>query len=209
MKRAGTLLFSVLAISLMLGMASGNALAQGDNSVYFVTYYSNARTAGAPAAVLRLINDGDKSTTSTEGVPNGNLWASIYVFDDSQEFQECCSCEVTPDGLTSEWVNSELLGNSLTGKSNTRGVIKVVSSSTNPGDPTNNTLAPGLRGWATHIQNTKVGDGPQTYAVTETALADSNLSSTENTDLEELCSFAITLGSGKGTCSCTPEDQDF
>jgi hypothetical protein len=209
MKRAGSLLFSVLAISLMLGIASGNALAQGDNSVYFVTYYSNARTAGAPSAALRLINDGDKSTTSTEGVPNGNLWASIYMFDDSQEFQECCSCEVTPDGLTSEWINTELLGNSLTGKSNTRGVIKVVSSSTNPGDPTHNTLAPGLRGWATHIQNTKVGDGPQTYAVTETALADSNLSSTENTDLEELCSFAITLGSGKGTCSCTPEDSDF
>lgn len=209
MKRAGSLLFSVLAISLMLGIASGNAMAQGDNSVYFVTYYSNARTAGAPSAVLRLINDGDKSTTSTEGVPNGNLWASIYMFDDSQEFQECCSCEVTPDGLTSEWINTELLGNSLTGKSNTRGVIKVVSSSTNPGDPTRNTLAPGLRGWATHIQNTKVGDGPQTYAVTETALADSNLSSTENTDLEELCSFSITLGSGKGTCSCTPEDADF
>ncbi|MGA7513555.1 MAG: hypothetical protein WBW46_11720 [Candidatus Sulfotelmatobacter sp.] len=209
MKRAGSLLFSVLAISLMLGIASGNAMAQGDNSVYFVTYYSNARTAGAPSAVLRLINDGDKSTTSTEGVPNGNLWASIYMFDDSQEFQECCSCEVTPDGLTSEWINTELLGNSLTGKSNTRGVIKVVSSSTNPGDPTNNTLAPGLRGWATHIQNTKVGDGPQTYAVTETALADSNLSSTENLDLEELCSFSITLGSGKGVCSCTPEDADF
>ncbi len=209
MKRAGSLLFSVLAISLMLGIASGNAMAQGDNSVYFVTYYSNARTAGAPSAFLRLINDGDKSTTSTEGVPNGNLWASIYMFDDSLEFQECCSCEVTPDGLTSEWINTELLGNSLTGKSNTRGVIKVVSSSTNPGDPTNNTLAPGLRGWATHIQNTKVGDGPQTYAVTETALADSNLSSTENLDLEELCSFSITLGSGKGVCSCTPEDADF
>jgi hypothetical protein len=209
MKRAGSLLFSVLAISLMLGIASGNALAQGDNSVYFVTYYSNARTAGAPSAVLRLINDGDKSTTSTEGVPNGNLWASIYMFDDSQEFQECCSCEVTPDGLTSEWINTELLGNSLTGKSNTRGVIKVVSSSTNPGDPTHNTLAPGLRGWSTHIQNTKVGDGPQTYAVTETALADSNLSSTENGDLQNLCSYAITLGSGRGTCTCTPEDSDF
>ncbi|MGB6814217.1 MAG: hypothetical protein WBE23_15045, partial [Candidatus Sulfotelmatobacter sp.] len=203
-----SLLFSVLAISLMLGIASGNALAQGDNSVYFVTYYSNARTAGAPNAVLRLINDGDKSTTSTEGVPNGNLWASIYVFDDSQEFQECCSCEVTPDGLTSEWTNTELLGNSLTGKINTRGVIKVVSSSTNPGDPTNNTLAPGIRGWMTHIQATGQA-GAAAYALTETSLADSNLSSTENGDLENLCSYAITLGSGRGTCSCTPEDHDF
>jgi len=209
MKRAGSLLFSVLAVSLMLGIASGNALAQGDNSVYFVTYYSNAHTAGAPNGVLRLINDGDKSTTSTEGVPNGNLWASIYVFDDTQEFQECCSCEVTPDGLTSEWLNTELLANSLTGKVNTRGVIKVISSSTAPGDPTNNTVAPGIRGWATHVQRTTVGDGTATFALTETTLSDSNLSATENGDLESLCSYAITLGSGKGVCSCTPEGSDF
>ncbi len=157
MKRVGSLLFSVLAISLMLGIASGNALAQGDNSVYFVTYYSNANTAGAPSGVLRLINDGDKSTSESEGVPNGNLWASIYVFDDSQEFQECCSCKVSPDGLTSEWVNTELTANSLTGKVNTRGVIKVVSSSNSAADPTNNILAAGLRGWETHIQRAGAG----------------------------------------------------
>jgi hypothetical protein len=209
MKRVGTLLFSILAISLMLGIASGNALAQGDNSVYFVTYYSNALTAGAPAATLRLINDGDKSTTEVEGVPNGNLWASIYVFDDSQEFQECCSCKVSPDGLTSENVNTELLANSLTRKANTRGVIKVVSSSNSAADPTNNILAPGLRGWATHIQRAGTVGETAAFVTTETALADSNLSSTEKTVLESLCSFAITLGSGRGTCTCTPEDYDF
>jgi len=208
MKRAGSLLLSILAISLVVGIASGNALAQGDNSVYFVSYYSNARTAGAPPAALRLINDGDKSTTSSEGVPNGNLWASIYMFDDSQEFQECCSCEVTPDGLTSEWLNSELLANSLTGKNNTRGVVKVISSSTNPGDPTNNTLAPGIRGWITHVQATGQ-TGAAAFALTETTLSDANLSTIENGDLESLCSYAITLGSGKGVCSCTPEDRDF
>src|ERR1035441_9407135 len=54
MKRLGLLL---LAITLML---AGNAFAQnvGDNSVYFVTYYSNANTAGAPDAVVRIVNDG-------------------------------------------------------------------------------------------------------------------------------------------------------
>jgi hypothetical protein len=212
MKRVGYLLLSILAISLMLGIASGNALAQnvGDSSVYFVTYYSNSNTAGAPSATLRLINDGDQSTTEIEGVPNGNLWASIYVFDDSQEFQECCSCLVTPDGLLSESVNGQLLADSLTQKVNTRGVIKVVSSSNSAADPTNNILAAGLRGWATHIQNVKpAGSNVTSYAVTETALADSNLSSTEDTVLEDLCSFAITLGSGRGICSCTPEDHDF
>ena len=71
MKRFGFLLFP--AIALMLG---GSALAQkvGDNSLYFVTYYSNANTAGAPDQTVRLINDGDTG---------GTLWASFYVFDDS------------------------------------------------------------------------------------------------------------------------------
>jgi integration host factor subunit beta len=78
MKKLGVLLFLAVAMTLLLG---GNALAQGDNSVYFVTYYSNANTIGAPDAVVRLINDGDASTTQVEGVPNGNLWASFYVFD--------------------------------------------------------------------------------------------------------------------------------
>ena len=47
MKKLGLLLLPILAITLMLG---GNAFAQnvGDNSVYFVTYYSNANTSGAP-----------------------------------------------------------------------------------------------------------------------------------------------------------------
>lgn len=199
MKKLGVLLFLALAV-MMLG---GNALAQnvGDNSVYFVTYYSNANYEGAPSAVLRIVNDGDASTSQSEGRPNGNLWASIYIFDDSQEMQECCNCYISADGLLSEWVNGELLGNPLTGKVNHRGVIKVISSS-NP-DPTNNKLKAGLRGWATHIQ------AASPYAVTETPLADSNLVSAEQTALQESCSFSITLGSGAGTCSCTPEDSDF
>src|SRR5208283_5967678 len=119
MKKLGV----VLSLALVLVLLGGSALAQnvGDKSVYFVTYYSNSLTPGAPDQTVRLINDGDTG---------GNLWASFYVFDDSQELQECCSCEVTPDGLLSESVNNELLANPLTGKRNYRGVIKVVSSTT-------------------------------------------------------------------------------
>lgn len=199
MKKLGVLLFLTLAV-VMLG---GNALAQnvGDNSVYFVTYYSNANTGGAPQGVLRIVNDGDASTSESEGKPNGNLWASIYVFDNSQELQECCNCYISADGILSEWINSELLSNPLTGKVNHNGVIKVISS-TNP-DPTNNKLKAGLRGWATHIQ------AASPYAITEVPLADSNLVSAEQTALQDSCSFAITLGSGSGTCTCTPEDSDF
>ncbi len=208
MKRVGFVL-------LMLVIAFGTAMAQpvGDNTIYFVTYFSNANTGGAPDATLRLINDGGSSTAEVEGIPNGNLWASIYVFDDSQELQECCNCFVSPDGLLSESVNYELLANPLTGKVNTRGVIKVISSSTY--DPTNNVLTPGLRGWQTHIQATQSTDGSKSkkqtgpYYVTEAPLADSNLAPVEQTALQDSCSFLFTLGSGHGICSCTPEDWDF
>ena len=219
MKRLGLLLLPILAIALMLG---GNAFAQnvGDNSVYFVTYYSNANTSGAPDQTVRIINDGTQATTAPEGVENGPLWADIYVFDDSQEMRSCCSCKITSDGLLSESVNKELTANEFTGRGEmTRGVIKVISSITGP-DPTNPDPYPGLRGWATHVQATTttfpIVDGVSANAVekgpwfvTETALADSNLSLTEFENLPTLCSYGLTIGSGYGLCPCTLEDYDF
>jgi len=193
MKRLGLSLFPILAIALVLSIASGSALAQnvGDNSVYFTTYYSNANTTGAPDATVRIINDGDTG---------GNLYAAFYVFDDSQELTECCACQITPDGLLSESVNKNLTANPLTGRINSRGVIKVISSAS--GDPTATKPTAGLREWATHIQKASSG-----YAVTETLAADSNLVAGEQTLLQELCYFDGLL-SGK-PCSCTPEDYDF
>ena len=188
MKRLGLLLLPILAITLMLG---GNAFAQnvGDGSYYFVTYYSNANTSGAPDGTLRIINDGDQATVAPEGVENGTLWAAIYVFDDSQEMRSCCACQITSDGLLSESVNKELTVNEFTGRGEmTRGVIKVISSVNN--DPTDPSPASGLRGWMTHIQATSTTFAPNPgiaknavekgpWFVTETALADSNLSETE------------------------------
>ena len=219
MKKLGLLLLPILAITLMLG---GNAFAQnvGDNSVYFVTYFSNANTSGAPDGTLRVINDGAEATMAPEGVENGTLWAAIYVFDDSQEMRSCCACQITSDGLLSESVNKELTANEFTGRGeNSRGVIKVISSGT--WDPTHPWPSTGLRGWMTHIQATSttfsaLGAGKKANAVekgpwfvTETALADSNLSMTELDNLGTLCSYGLTIGSGYGLCPCTPEDYDF
>jgi len=222
MKRLGLLL---LAITLMLG---GNAFAQnvGDNSVYFVTYYSNANTAGAPDAVVRIVNDGSGYATdgtfansAPVGVAGGILNAAIYVFDDSQELRSCCACPITPDGLLSESVNKELTSDTFTIHGEfSRGAIKVISSSSS--DPTNPVPYPGLRGWATHVQATTttfpIVDGVSANAVekgpwfvTETALADSNLSLTEFENLPTLCSYGLTIGSGYGLCPCTLEDYDF
>jgi hypothetical protein len=83
MKKFSLLLFPMLAIALMMGV-SGNAVAQaapsaGDNTIYFVSYFAN-NVAAAPDATVRFINDGDTGA---------NLWAAFYVFDDSEELQEC------------------------------------------------------------------------------------------------------------------------
>ena len=202
MKKLGVLLLPLLATTLMLG---GNAFAQ-DNSVFFTTYYSHANTSGAPDATLRIVNDGNT---------DGNLYADIYVLDDSQELQECCGCVVSKDGLLSESVDSNLTANSLTGKVNTRGVIKIFSDANwqgwDNGGGTAVSSKAGLRVSATHVQAAYGG----TYALTETNGNDANLGSVEKTMLPEECGFIIGtedeggLGSGKGQCLCTSEDNDF
>jgi hypothetical protein len=191
MKKLGFLML-LLALAVMLG---GTALAQND-SVYFTTYFSNANTANAPDATVRAVNDGD-----TEN----NLYASIYVFDDSEELTECCSCLITPDGLLSESVNKNLTAAPLTGIKPTRGVIKIISSCVEDDVNTSfksNIPTPGIRAWATHVQ--KLASG---FAVTETAFADSNLAASEKALLEQLCYFDHQLSGHP--CTCTPEDQDF
>jgi len=200
MKKLGLVLLPLLATTLMLG---GNAFAQ-DNSVFFTTYYSNANTSGAPDAVVRIVNDGNT---------DGNLYADIYVLDDSQELQECCGCLVSKDGLLSEDVDHDLTSNSLTSKVNTRGVIKIFSDANPTGWAAVGAVSSkaGLRVSATHVQS--LGEGG--YALTETNANDANLGSVEKALLPEECGFIIGtedeagLGSGRGQCYCTPEDSDF
>jgi hypothetical protein len=196
MRKVVCTILSIVAIALVLGVASATAVAQ-DSSTYAVTYYSNANTAGAPDATVRVINDGNTG---------GSLCAAFYVFDDSQEMQECCSCPVTADGLIAESVNRYLLSNSLTSFVNVRGVIKVVSTNapSGPCDPTKGSPTAGIRGWATHIQRATSG-----YAITETELHDANLAASELAGLQQFCSFEIILGSGRGTCTCGLEDHAF
>ena len=205
MKKLGLLMF-LLAIVAMLGVAAQAQYV--DNSVFFTTYYS-ANQANAPDATLRVINDGDSA---------GTLWANIFVFDDSEELTQCCSCLVTPDGLLSESVKLNLTANPLRNIVNTRGVIKVVSSLTPYLAPSFSTEAPypGLRVWMTHIQGTKVTLSPGNpvvpvvagpFFVTETTGADSNLGPGEQASIEALCKYDFLL-SGK-PCTCQPEDYDF
>jgi hypothetical protein len=182
----------VLAL-LVVGLTSG-AMAQTD--VFRVNYFSNANTAGAPDATVRIDNP---------GLTYGNLCAMVYVFDADQQLSECCGCIETHNGLRTLSVNTNLTSNPLTGVRSTTGVIKVVSAAVNnsPCDPTSNVSpTPNLRVWATHIQN-RVGTA---YPITETESSDSTLGATELANLQAQCAFIGILGSGHGVCSCGTGD---
>jgi hypothetical protein len=186
---------SLLAVVLMLGLVSGAAFAQegvpvGDASIYFVSYYSN-NVAAAPDATVRVINDGS----------NGNLWAAYYIFDDSQELTQCCACYVSPDGINSESIKTNLTAFPLTGKVPSRGVIKVIGSATI--FPYAVVPRSGLHGFATHVQVASA----TTYAITEAPLLDANLAAGEEALLDNLCLFSYLLSGAP--CTCTPEDHDF
>ena len=183
MKRAGWFLWWLWPFLYLLRKCLG----AGDASDHFVTDFSN-NVSGAPDATVRITNDGDDDF---------NLYPFFFVFDDSQELQACGYCEISPDGLLSEDVKTELTNNTLTGKIPSRGVIKVFEFYQESG----------LHGWATHIQRANRTSGA--YTMTEDPLADSNLSFDEWESLLNLCAYAQQLGSGSGTITCTAEDYDF
>jgi len=158
-----------------------------------VDYFANANTAGAPDATLRIDNPG----TSGSG-----LCAAIYVFDANQEMSECCSCYVSPDGLRTLSVNTDLTSNPLTGVILNTGLIEIVSTKANSGicpNPTNLTPTPAVRAWATHIQNSG-------FAITETASQDATFSATEQNLLQSECHAIHLDGSNSGVCSCGTGD---
>jgi hypothetical protein len=202
MKKVVCTLLPILAIALVLGMTSAVAQNAPDD-VYALGYYSGANTTGNPDTTVRVINDGSAG--------ENDLCAAFYVFDNSQELQSCCSCPVTADGIISESVNRNLLGNVLTAAVNRAGVIKVLSTATATGGSSecsasaqfSGAVTPGIRGWITHIQAGRTSATPQ---ITETQLKDSNYTTLESSDLETECQFLIRLGSGHGVCSCTAED---
>src|SRR5262249_279644 len=120
-------------------------------------------SAGADQT-LRIINPG---TVGTPMSPNeGFLCADIYVFDNTQEMSECCSCPVSANGLLELSINNDLLANPLlVAPPPNSGVIKVISDaySSGCGNVTGPNPAGFLLAWQTHIQQPTAG----TFVTTE------------------------------------------
>jgi hypothetical protein len=149
MKRQSLSIALIVAGICLLNVISASAQSL---SPLIVNYFANNGVSGAPDATVRVTNFGSI---------NGNLCAMIYVFDNDQQMSECCGCVTTPDGLRTLSVGTDLTSNPLTGVVSKTGDIKILTAAVNGlCDPTlmNGQFAilPGLRAWATHIQN-KVG----------------------------------------------------
>jgi len=187
-----------IACMLALVLVACGMMAAQTLDVYQVTYYDN-NIPGAPldSGTVRVVNPG--VTGSPISADEGTLCANIYVFDDTQEMIECCSCPVTANGLLTLSVQ-ELTENPLT-TTPFRGVIKIVSSTPAPTcDATSLASAtPDLRAFATHLQNDSTRVIPF-LSVTEDEFADAPLSAIEQSDLGTICSFVRYLGTGRGRC---------
>jgi hypothetical protein len=153
-----------------------------------VDYFSNSNTSGAPDGTVHIVNPGTTFET---------LCADIYVFDNSQEMSECCSCSLSPDSIRTLSVNNDLTSNPLTGRLLTNGAIKLVSSTC--GDPAKIAATPAIRAWATHIQTSN-------FTITEGQSQDATLSSGETASLDKECAAIELDGSGSGICTCGTGD---
>jgi len=157
---------------------------------YKVNYFQFANTSGAPDQTVQVTNP---------DATGGSIWALVYVTNASQELVECCACQITPNGLLTLSVNSNLTSNSVEPGVITSGTVHIISSSSsNLSKPV--AVAGGVRAWGTHIQWPAGSTGP---TITETDFLDATLSSAEETRLGNACGEAVlSNGSSYGVCTC-------
>jgi hypothetical protein len=196
---AAVMLFP-FAASAQCAIPEGVSARLADNdpcSVYSLNYYSHRNNTALADSTTRIVNPGTQGTPIAPG--HGTICADIYVFDNTQEMLECCSCPITANGILELSLLTNLMQNPLTGfPAPDSGVIKVVSDYGPNCDATSPVPVPELLSWQTHTQQPTSG----TFVTTEDEFQSSYLSSDELAFLGQACSFVQYLGSGKGVCTC-------
>ncbi len=174
----------VAALMLLPVLVFGTAGVGHATDAFFVNYFINANVSG-PADPVQIPTD-TLYVANANGVPPAfsaaaaPLCAMIYVFDPSQELEECCGCKITHAGELVFSVNGDLAQDPVTAGSlgtptmfgihGGTGTIKIVLTNANTGtapgtlacDPTDGggtgspfsfTPTPTLRSWITHNNN--------------------------------------------------------
>ena len=166
---------------------------------------SNSGATGAGAALAAGSVGDDASVT-------GAICVNVYTLDPGEELESCCSCPVTPDGLVSFFVYSNLLHNPLfPGAIPSSVTIKLYATvppagATSCGKSASNTAAvaaSGLVAWGT-TTHVIPGNNPSLVA-TETAFTPVTPSASEILKLQQTCEIAQNgASSGSGTCAGCP-----
>ena len=119
-----SLVLATLAISTV---AYSQAFAPQDGP-FQIGYAANLNIGDS---VVNLSNDGLNGGVFGAGT-TGNICVNTYVFDPQEEEIGCCACLVTPNGLNSLSVKSDLISNNLTPAVPTSVVIKLLASTPTP-----------------------------------------------------------------------------
>jgi len=186
-------------------------------------YGGPGHSGGNGDALLHIVDVGNFEADPT----GGDLCANIYVFDDDQEMQECCSCKLTADSVQTFSTINDLTANPQFSSPLGVGVIKIVTTNIGfgciNGTATGGTLgtagsiqpmwlAEGLTSWINHaesIASNNPGFTPPFGFVTSTsvshverALLDSGELTSTNHGLVPACANIELHASGRGICHC-------
>lgn len=181
---------------------------------WFQIRYASNLTSGD--SVINLTNTGANGASLNGpgfGGAAGNICVNVYAFSPDEQLVSCCSCLITPNGLASLSVNSDLISNTLTGVRPNSIVVKLVNTGAGAGftgtNCTNSAalagstafpLANGMLAFGTTVHAAPVAG---TFATTETAFSRGTLSAAELASITNRCTNIIGNGSTFGICrSC-------
>ncbi len=179
--------------------------------VFQIRYAANLTSGDS---VVNLTNTGANGASLNGpgfGGAAGNICANVYAFSPDEQLVSCCSCLITPNGLASLSVNSDLISNTLTGVRPNSIVVKVVNTGAGgafTGTSCTNSaalagsaafpLAGGMLAFGTTIHASGTG-----FPVTETPFSRGTLSPAELASITSRCTNIIGNGSTFGICrSC-------
>ena len=179
---------------------------------FLISYASNLTNGDS---VIDLTNTGANGASVFGpgfGGAAGNICFNVYAFSPDEQLVSCCSCLVTPNGLASLSVNSDLISNTLTGVRPNSVVIKIVA--TGAGAGFNATSCTNSAAVAGNAANPLIVDGGLAFgttihpagagfATTENPFRTGSLSAQELASITSRCTNIVGNGSTFGICrSC-------
>ena len=201
-------------ISTIAGGLSGPFyLAFAPSADFQIRYASNLTNGDA---VINITNPGSNGASLNGpgfGGAVGNICVNVYAFSPDEQLISCCSCLITPNGLVSLSVNSDLVSNTLTGVRPNSVVIKLVNSAASANftgtNCTNSAalagtpafpLPVGMQAFGTSLH---ASAAPGSFATTETPFSQATLSPAELASITNRCTNIVGNGSSFGICrSC-------